>query len=191
MKVAAVPVALLLACGDGSPAAPDAAPGHRQGEADAAAPAIDAAPPAGDLVRVEGTADATAPGGDVRVECTFFADLLIEDRSPAGFSGVALGGEVFRRAFAGDAPLFEFQALIGGPASLAVTADGVELRVAGDQPRDAPPFWLALEVLAGAATSATSYEGEWTCAPVLGADAELEDPQLEAPGRWTLAPLAR
>ncbi len=87
--------------------------------------------------------------------------------------------------------LVEFQALLGGiePATLTAGDDGaVVVRLVGDQPEDAMPFWLALEAIEGQADGAT-YAGDWTCAPILPDD-PAEDHEFDAPGTWTIAPPA-
>ena len=136
-------------------------------------------------LRVTGTADAT-DGGD-RVECIFTLDLidLVDDKA-GGMSGLALG-EVFRRTFDGDTPRFEFQALVGGPATLSPGDGGaVELRLVGDQPPDAIPFWLAMEVMAGSEIAPFQYAGPWVCAPVF-VDDPMDSP-IEADGTWSAVP---
>jgi hypothetical protein len=180
---------LLVACtGDDTPAR-DAAPGTSDAATDASNTSIDAADdPGAGLLRVEGVAEAMEEGSAVRIECAFWADIGAIVESDTGWTGTVFAGEVFRRSFDGDAPLFEFQALIGGGASLDETAGGVEVRVAGDQPDDAAPFWRALEVLEGTATGEHTAGGAWTCAPVLPPDSRLQDPQLDGAGTWTIGP---
>jgi hypothetical protein len=170
----------LAGCGDDD-ATPDGGAGGNSDAAVADAAAADAAVMPSAL-RVTGTAEG-AEGGD-RVECIFTLDFIdLVDDGAGGMSGVAVG-EVFRRTFDGDAPRFEFQALVGGPATLSPgDGDAVELRLVGDQPAEAVPFWLALEVMAGSEIAPFQYAGPWTCAPVL-----LDDPMdspVEADGPWT------
>ncbi|HWM88436.1 MAG TPA: hypothetical protein VNO33_21420 [Kofleriaceae bacterium] len=185
------PYLLLLACAAGcgddlDAGSPDAGAGatiDAAGTPDAAD--LDAAaPPSG--LRVIGTAEGSGKEGD-RVECTFALDFidLVRD-SASGFSGLALG-EVFRRTFDDDAPRFEFQALVGGPGTLSIDESGIELRLVGDQPPEAVPFWLSLEVMAGSETTPFEYEGEWTCSPVLVGD-PMDSP-IEAAGTWTAVPI--
>ena len=52
----------------------------------------------------------------------------------------------------------------------------------GDQPDDAVPFWLSMEVLTGAETAPFEYAGDWTCATIL-VDNPMDSP-IEAPGTW-------
>jgi hypothetical protein len=170
-------------CGDDD-STPDGGAGSSADAGVADAGAADAAVMPSAL-RVTGTADG-AGGGD-RVECLFTLDLIdLVDDGAGGMSGIALG-EVFRRTFDGDAPRFEFQALVGGPATLSPgDGDAVELRLVGDQPAEAVPFWLALEVMAGSEIGAFMYAGPWTCAPVL-----VDDPMdsaIEAVGTWSAVP---
>lgn len=149
------------------------------------APAADAAVMPSAL-RVTGVAEGNS--GDDRVQCIFTLDLvdIVADQA-GGMSGLALG-EVFRRTFDGDAPRFEFQALVGGPGTLA-PGDGVavEARLVGDQPTDAAPFWLAMEVLAGSEIGPFQYAGRWVCAELLVGD-PMDSP-IEADGTWSAVPL--
>ncbi len=171
-------------CGDDDTTPDGGAGGSADADvADAAAEADAAVMPS--ALRVTGTAEA-ADGGD-RVECIFTLDLIdLVDDGAGGMSGIALG-EVFRRTFDGDAPRFEFQALVGGPATLSPgDGDSVELRLVGDQPAEAVPFWLALEVMAGSEIGAFQYAGPWTCAPVL-VDDPMDSP-IEAGGTWSAVP---
>jgi hypothetical protein len=172
-------LAACAACGDDLPAAADG--GGAAADAavpDAAAADAAAAPPAG--LRITGSAAGEA-GAD-RVECWLAIDLVNLVGEAGDYSGVAVG-EVFRRTYDGEDPRFEFQALVGGPASLSIADGAVELRLVGDQPADAVPFWLTLEVVAGAQTAPFTYQGEWTCAPVLVGD-PMDSP-IEAAGTWT------
>jgi hypothetical protein len=129
-----------------------------------------------------------ATGGDMQgewVECTFFVDFGELVPTETGWTGVALGGEVFRRSWDGEAPVFEFQALVAGEVTVTDLGGGqVEVRGFGDQPDDAMPFWLELEVLTGTGTEG-DWTGSWTCAPILP-DTPAEDHDLEVVGTWTL-----
>ena len=58
----------------------------------------------------------------------------------------------------------------------------VEFRAFGDQPDDAKPFWLAIEVLRGEETGPYTYEGGWSCAPILLDDPGFFDVDFSAPG---------
>ncbi len=185
----AVCIAVGAACGDDLNAL--AADGGAGSSVDA--DVVDAAVTADAAVmpsalRVTGTAEGT-DGGD-RVECVFTLDFidLVDDKA-GGMSGLALG-EVFRRSFDGDAPRFEFQALVGGPATLSPgDAGAVELRLVGDQPADAIPFWLAMEVMAGSEIGAVPVRGSVGLRPRLRrrsdglADRGRRDMERRPPGR--------
>jgi hypothetical protein len=159
--------------------APDAAP-----PVDAAPIVYDAAPPPTAL-RVDATATANG-AGQRRVDCTVFLDII--DIEAADGSWTAFGsGEVIRTSLDGEDLLFEFSALVGGAVSLTRTDDDVQLRLVGDQPDDAAPFWLELEVVSGTADGAWTAEGGWTCSPILPGS-PAEDLEIDAPGTWTLAP---
>ena len=54
--------------------------------------------------------------------------------------------------------------MVGGAATLSADGGTVELRLVGDQPDDAVPFWLALEALDGSETEPFEYAGDWLCA---------------------------
>jgi hypothetical protein len=171
-------VLLLVVCAAGCGDDGDGDDGGNQADAAVAPGAL----------RVSGAAAGEERGGTDRVECTFALDFIdLVDDGARGFTGVA-AGEVFRRTFDGDAIRFEFSALVGGPATLSAGGGGsVELRLVGDQPSDAVPFWLALEALDGSETEPFEYDGEWLCATVLVGD-PMDSP-IEAPGSWTAAPL--
>jgi hypothetical protein len=145
---------------------------------------VDAGPPP-TAFRAEGTAMGTE--ADERATCVFYAEITDVTASATGWVGTA-AGEVFRRRVdAAGAPLFEFQALIGG----AVTFTGgevVEARLVGDQ-TDAMPFWSELEVLSGAEDPAFHYGGDWACAPILPDDGPEGDSPLTVPGTWTIVPV--
>ena len=178
-----VALASLLACGDDERGDGDA----DGGAPDAAASVADAAPPP-DHLRADG--EAMAESDDGRVECTFYVDIIeIEADGDGGWAGTS-AGEVFRRSFdPDDNPLFEFQALMGGPVSLSAGDGGAVIaRLVGDQPGDAMPFWLELEELEGQRTDAAHYGGAWTCAPILPDDPKTEDLEIDARGTWTIAP---
>jgi hypothetical protein len=95
---------------------------------------------------------------------------------------------VFRRTFVDDELMFEFSAFIAGDATMAETAEGVALRAVGEQPDDAMPFWLELEVVTGEGTGSFTYTGEWSCAPILPDDPEAADSDQVGTGTWTVAP---
>jgi hypothetical protein len=142
---------------------------------------------AGPALRATGTA--TAPGtGAERVDCDFFLDVFdVTDDGSGGWTAFG-AGEVIRRSFDGDQLLFEFSALVAGPISLTDTGGGVEVRLVGDQ-TGGMPFWTELEVITGASTGAMTWEGTWTCAPILPGDPDTMDLELDAPGTWTIGPL--
>jgi hypothetical protein len=169
---------LACACGDDLPGLADGG-GTVADAAVADAAVADAAPPPAAL-RVTGSAEGEA-GAD-RVECWLAIDLVDLVGEGGDYGGVAVG-EVFRRTYNGDDPRFEFQAVVGGPATLSIAGGAVELRLVGDQPEDAAPFWLTIEVVAGAQTAPSAYQGEWTCAPIL-VDDPMDSP-IEAPGTWS------
>lgn len=170
-------VLLATACGGDDEIIP---PGQGGGDPPDAAPA-------GPVLHAVANAEATG-AGDERVVCTVWVDISDLETDGDGWTGVA-AGEVFRQSFDGDAPLFEFQALLGGEVSLTSTGgDAVEVRLVGDQPDDAKPFWLELEVLAGTASGELTYDGSWTCAPILPGDPDTEDLEIDAPGTWSIAP---
>lgn len=135
----------------------------------------------------EGGASGAADMPVTRVECLFYGDLLeVVPNDEGGFSGL-LAGEVFRRLWSGDSPLFEFQALIGGPGDFTTDAEGnIELHVAGDQPADAKPFWLELENLSGTEEAPGSYSGAWTCASLMIDEPGFRDVGPDANGTWQL-----
>ena len=159
---------------------------------DASGPGLDGGNPDGVGivgVRFDGTAETTV--GEDRVECSWFIDVTnLVDDGAGGWTGTALGGEVFRRTFVGADPAFEFQALIGGAVGLTRSGDAVTVHAFGDQPDDAKPFWRELEVLTGTATGERAANGSWTCAPILPDDPETADNELEAQGTWTVSPSA-
>jgi hypothetical protein len=126
-----------------------------------------------------------------RVECDFFGRLVdAQPNDEGGYSG-NVEGEVFRQLLSEDEAgepvlLFEFQALVGGPGHFTTDMHGnVELRIAGEQPPEALPFWLELEALSGAESSPDHYAGSWTCASL---SMLLGDIGPEVPGTWTLEP---
>jgi hypothetical protein len=181
-------VACAAGCGDDLAAGPAGA--------DDAGTTVDAAADSGgadatappSTLRVTGSAEGAARGGGDRVECTFGLDFVdLAGDGAGGFTGVAVG-EVFRRTFDGDALRFEFSAFVGGPATLTAGRGGVELRLVGEQPPEAAPFWLALEVMGGVETAPLAYAGDWTCAPILAGD-PMDSP-IEAGGTWSAAPLS-
>lgn len=135
----------------------------------------------------EGGASGTADLPVTRVECTFYGDLIeVEPNDAGGFSGL-LAGEVFRRLWSGDSPLFEFQAVIGGPGDFTIDAAGnVELHIAGDQPDDAKPFWLEIETLSGTEESLGNYSGAWTCASLMIDEPGFRDVGPDVSGTWQL-----
>ena len=45
-----------------------------------------------------------------------------------------------------------------------------------------------IETVTGMATGTLTYQGEWTCAPILPGDPKTEDLEVDAPGTWTIAP---
>lgn len=188
VRLLALSVIALAACGDDEiipPAeqVPDATP-----VADAAPVAIfDAAPPPA-AFRAEGTATGDGAGND-RVECTLLLDIVDVAVTADGWSGTG-SGEVIRRSFDGPDLLFEFSALVGGEVGLTVTGESVEARLVGDQPNNAAPFWLSLEVISGEETGAYTYGGDWTCSPILPDDPDTGDLDVEASGTWTIAPAA-
>jgi hypothetical protein len=149
-----------------------------------AAAAVDAA---GAALRATGAATVDGTGTE-RVTCDFVLDLFeVTDDGSGGWTATS-AGEVFRRSFDGDTPLFEFSALVAGPVSLVDTGGGVEVRLVGDQ-TGGMPFWTELEVITGTMTGAMTWEGGWTCAPILPGDPDTMDLELDAPGTWTIAPI--
>jgi len=148
-------------------------------------------------LHVEGTAAGSADGGTPgdggdggrdRVECSFFADI---DQLQVSANGSITGfvvGEVFRTAYPGD-QRFEFSAFIAGEGSVThQNATDVEARLVGVQPEDAKEFWLALEVIQGRKVGEFSYDGVWTCAPILLNDPGFVDLDLRVPGTWQIRP---
>jgi hypothetical protein len=175
---------------DGADTGPDVDAGD-SGASDA--DSGDAGAPA--KLRVDGTAsgsvggsDAGADGGSDRVECHFFAEIDQLVVSPDGsFTGFGVG-EVFRTAYPGD-QRFEFSAFVAGEVSVTHTSESdVEARLVGDQPEDAKAFWLELEVIGGRKVGAFSYDGTWTCAPILLDDPGFIDIDLDVPGTWQIRP---
>ncbi|HEU5056062.1 MAG TPA: hypothetical protein VFU21_06040, partial [Kofleriaceae bacterium] len=155
-------LALLAACGDDEIIPPD------RPVVDAAAPAVDAAPPP-ETLRAEGRA-AAGPAAAERVECSLWLDIVGVAATADGWTGAG-SGEVIRRSLDGEELLFEFSALLAGEVSLTDTGGAVEARLVGEQPDDAAPFWLSLEVVTGEpAGAAGSWQGTWTCAPILPDD---------------------
>lgn len=148
---------------------------------------FDAAPPPSAL-RAEGTAMADGAGSE-RVECSLLLDIAEVAATADGWSGLA-GGEVIRRSFDGPDLLFEFSALVGGDVGLSENGETVEARLVGDQPDDAAPFWLSLEVISGDETAPFTWDGTWTCSPILPDDPDTGDLDVDAPGTWTIAPAA-
>ena len=174
MRTALLLALVLPACGGADehvpPAAPDAEPDPD-------------APPALTL-RATGTASGTS--GNDAVDCSFAIDLIDLVETADGWSGVATG-EVFRRPMP-DGGMFEFSALVGGPATITRTGATIEARLVGDQPDDAAAFWLALEVLTATETGELTFEGTWTCSPILLGDPGFTDVDIDAAGTWTLGP---
>ncbi len=173
----------LAACGDDEiippeqPAAADATP----------AATFDAAPPPA-MLRAEGTAMADGAGAE-RVECTMYLDIFDIAVTDDGWTAAG-GGEIIRRSLDGEDLLFEFSALLGGEVSLTASGETVEARLVGDQPDDAAPLWLSLEVIAGEETGDYAWAGSWTCAQILPDDPEAGDLELDAAGTWTIVPAA-
>ena len=169
----------LAACGDDEIILPE------QPAFDAASVSFDAAPPPA-MLRAEGTAMADGAGAE-RVECTMYLDIFDLAVTADGWTATA-GGEVIRRSFDGLDLLFEFSALLGGEVSLTASGGAVEARLVGDQPDDAAPLWLALEVITGEETGDYAWAGSWTCAPILPDDPGAGDLELDAAGTWTIVP---
>jgi hypothetical protein len=160
----------------GSGGSTDAGSAAAGGEAGAGRP---------ERLRAEGVAAGVAEAGTDRVDCHFYATLeplvLADD---GGISGMVVG-EVFRTITIND-QVSEFSALIGGDGSLMRVGDGVEVRIVGDQPPNAKPFWLELEVLSGTESNPFYYDGAWNCAPL---DAEgFSDLDLTVTGTWQIRP---
>ena len=123
-----------------------------------------------------------------RVECSFSGDVVDPAADDSGgWSGFAVG-EVFRNIYSGDRR-WEFSAFIAGDATLTSLGEGrVELRVVGDQPDDAKPFWRELEVLQGRETGPNTAEGSWTCASLDLPDPGFPDAGGIAAGTWEIGP---
>ena len=140
-------------------------------------------------IRVEGEADGTALDGESAV-CSFWADVgALTFAADGRWSGTVLAGEVFRTITTSTAQnRFEFSAIIAGPATSSRTGDDVAVRVVGDQPLDAKPFWLELEVLTGTTSDDYRASGAWTCAPLDLNEPGFRDVNVEAPGRWRAVP---
>jgi hypothetical protein len=173
-------VLLLAACGGSTTTRVDAGLPADAGASDASPADAGAVV----LLRAQGSAAAGPLDGE-HVVCDFFFDLEAT-LDPQGWHGTVVAGEVARRVYGGEALRFEFTALVGGPASLRELAYGVEVRLVGEQPDDAAPFWLGLEALFGGSTDRVTATGDWLCAPVLPDDPATDDSALEAAGSWTL-----
>jgi hypothetical protein len=171
-------VVAFAACGDDEIIPPD------QPVADAAGTTFDAGPPP--PLRAEASATADGAGAE-RVECTLWLDITDVVSSADGWAGTS-AGEVIRRSLDGEELLFEFSALLAGPVTLTGTGGAIEARLVGDQPEDAAPFWISLEAISGGETAAFTWEGTWTCSPILPDDPGAGDLDLDAPGTWTIAP---
>jgi hypothetical protein len=164
------------------------------GGSDEFVPPVEVAPDAaaepdagGPVLRATGAATVDGAGAE-RVDCSLLLDIFdLTDDGNGGWTATG-AGEVIRQSFDGDQLIFEFSALVAGPVSLTVAGAGVEARLVGDQ-TGGMPFWTELEVLAGAATGAMTWEGTWTCAPILPGDPDTMDLELDAPGTWTIGPV--
>ncbi len=180
-----------LAGGAGGESAASGSPAGGAGGAAGEAGAGGAGPAtmAPDMLHLEGSA-ASQPNADGQhIECSFYGDIVdLTFDAQGSFSGVAVG-ELFRRAFVDGNLVSEFAPLIGGESTLTRLANGsVELRFVGDQPDDALPFWLSLEVITGKDQGNYHYAGSWTCAPGLLGDPGFQDFEIDAEGTWTLEP---
>lgn len=151
---------------------------------DAGADVADA-PTATTTWQLQGTATGEDEALDTRVECTL--QLLVFDviEGADGWSGFA-SGEAIRTVYP-DTRRFEFAALVAGPGTLVETHPGeAEVRLVGDQPDDAIPFWRALEVIHAVRDPSGSWFGEFACAP-LGIDlGGYRDDAVTVTGSFTL-----
>jgi hypothetical protein len=175
------------ATGDGVGSGADGAGSDADAASDAAG---DADVAAASVLVLSGTASGADPEADRRAECSFGAliDQIVPD-GDGGFSAFA-SGEVFRNIYP-DTRRYEFSALIAGEATLARGAgDTFELRFVGDQPEDAIPFWLALEVLTATPEGTGGWQGSWRCAPMDIDFGGFFDDGPTVDGTWTLVPQA-
>lgn len=142
-------------------------------------------PSAPTIWQLQGIATGEDVALDTRVECSL--QLLVFDivEGADGWSGFA-SGEAIRTVYP-DTRRFEFAALLGGPGTLVETdPDEAELRLVGDLPDDASPFWLALEVIHAVRDPSGSWLGEFTCAPLDVDFGGYVDDALTVTGSFTL-----
>jgi hypothetical protein len=196
MRALLLPLLLLAGCEDADRTRSDADSGTSNKDSGAAVDAAaedmgveDAGAELPSMLRVSGEAMEIAPDGE-RADCSFFADVGdLTFTADGGWTGTIFGGEVFRTITTSTAGnLYELSALIGGPASAEREGERLKVRIAGDQPADANPFWLALEVLTGTITAAHEAEGSWVCAPLDLNEPGFVDRNVYAPGSWRVRP---
>ncbi len=121
------------------------------------------APPLPDMLELTGMAMGT--DGAQTVTCGLsglMTDLVLDGDDITGF----FSGELVRLVEEGQVA-FTFEPFVGGPASVTREAGNeASLILFGDQPPDAKPFWLELEVLSAIEVAPNEFEGEFRCAPL-------------------------
>jgi hypothetical protein len=120
------------------------------------------------------------------VTCTLGGELTQLMETGGDITGF-FSGEFLRRVEVGQ-QAFQFEPLVGGRGSVdRLGGDTAELRLVGDQPTNAKPYWLALEVLQSVEVAPYEFEGSWSCAP-LDIDGMPPDFTATVMGTFRLAP---
>ena len=112
-----------------------------------------------------------------------FIDLVLDGNDITGF----FSGEFLRSVEVGQ-NAFQFEPLVAGPALIdRLTGSAADLYLVGDQPTDAKPYWLEIEVLHAEEVAPYEFEGGWSCAP-LEIDGNPPDFTATVTGTFRLAP---
>lgn len=123
------------------------------------------APPLPGVLELTGMAMGTGTDGVQTVTCVLsgqMTDLVLDGDDITGF----FSGEQVRLVEEGKFA-FTFEPFVGGPASVTREAgDEASLVLFGDQPPDAKPYWLELEVLSAVEVAPNEFEGGFRCAPL-------------------------
>lgn len=110
-------------------------------------------------------------------------DLALDGNDITGF----FSGEFLRRVEVGM-NAFQFEPLVAGPALVdRLTGNAADLYLVGDQPNNAKPYWLEIEVLHAEEVAPYEFEGGWSCAP-LEIDGNPPDYTATVTGTFRLAP---
>jgi hypothetical protein len=123
------------------------------------------APPLPDMLELTGMAMGMSTDGVQTVTCVLsgqMTDLVLDGDDITGF----FSGEQVRLVEEGQFA-FAFEPFVGGPASVTREGGGdASLILFGDQPPDAKPYWLELEVLSAVEVAPNEFEGDFRCAPL-------------------------